>query len=401
MALFGSKRAQMFVFVIVAIVLLVIFGLVYLIVSNSKQVSSQSQLHSQMSERLSSSIHNKIQSCLDSTSREALVIAGEQGGYLFKYQGGLTPKSYRQFGVNTVDLSVKNLKYGASYWLIQPNVKLNSYGLFVFPYLSHEDLIPGFRVVTIQDNLESYVLNNFEKCFNLEDVKAQFNNSNAHLTGVPKVSVVFNKKNVVFKLHYPLSAYGKQYSDFVSTVNVPFSQMYYAAQCFVNHDIHNLSFDVDNFADVCKPPRGISLVPVITAGSSNGAGYSLLAVNSSQQDLNMNTPVVLYFIRMNRRPVLFNLTSCARLDSNPLSSTTLSLSGGSHKLDFTNCVADPDADSTYITFGRSYDGKNKIYANKIVNFNCTSPTESVKYYVQAYDPFLGSDIQFLSIKCES
>ncbi len=391
---FDSKKAQTFIFVIVAIVILVIVGLVSLIVSNTKTQQSIAQAKKETTEALSNSIPSMIQTCLDSSARSAIYLAGQQGGYIFKSQGGLTPDDYSIFGVHVANLKVSGLEYGGAYWILEPdNVETSTYGIFTFPYLSHSELLPSFKTITVQDNLQSYVLNDFQKCFDLEKVKSEFKNANVHLVGMPSVSVDFNKKNVVFTLNYPLSAYDHQYTSFTSTVNVPFSSMYKSAECFVNNDIHNLTFDVNSFNSVCHPLKGISLTPYAEVGNRNNAGYSVMMVNSTLQDPNMNKPVVLYFLRQNRHPVLINLTKCAKLNGHLITSNSITVKAGD-EFDLTGCAFDPDEDNLVVSVN------NLLYPLdfKVDNKLCKSGQTS-KWKISAYDHLVYSHPQTLEVKC--
>ncbi len=390
---FDSKKAQTFIFVIVAIVILVIIGLVSLVVSNTKTQRSIAQVKNQTASTLSNSIPSMIQTCLDSSAKNAVYLAGQQGGYIFKSQGGLTPDDYSLFGVRVANLNINGLKYGGAYWILEPNnIETSTYGVFVFPYLSHSDILPGFPTVTVQDNMRAYVMNHFQKCFDLEKVKQEFKNANVHLVGEPSVSVSFNKQNVVFILKYPLSAYNHQYTSFTSTVNIPFGSMYKSAECFVNNDIHNLTFDVNSFNSVCHPPKEISLLPYNEAGNNNHAGYSIMIVNSTLQDPSMNKPVVLYFLRQNRHPVLINLTNskCAKLNGHAITSDSITVKKGD-KLDFTNCAFDPDEDKLML------DVNNALYqlTFTVDNKLCTSS----KWTISAYDGKVKSYPQTLKVKC--
>ncbi len=389
-----SKRAQVFIFVIVAIVLIVLIGLTVLIVSNIKSQKSVAQAKKETTEALSNSIPSMIQTCLDSSARNAVYLAGQQGGYIFKSQGGLTPDDYSIFGVHVANLKVSGLEYGGAYWILEPdNVETSTYGIFTFPYLSHSELLPSFKTITVQDNIRAYTLNSFQKCFDLEKVKSEFKNANVHLVGVPSVSVSFNKKNVMFTLNYPLSAYNHQYTSFTSTVNVPFSSMYKSAECFVNNDIHNLTFDVNSFNSVCHPPKEISLLPYVEAGNRNNAGYSVIIVNSTLQDPNMDKPVVLYFLRQNRHPVLINLTKCAKLNGHLITSNSIDVKVGD-KFDLTSCAFDPDEDKLVVSIN------NLLYpvAFKVDNKLCKSG-QTVKWKISAYDHLVYSYPQTLEVKC--
>ena len=390
---FGSKKAQTFIFVIVAIVILVIIGLVSLVVSNTKTQRSVAQVKNQTANTLSTSIPSMIQTCLDSSAKNAVYLAGQQGGYIFKSQGGLTPDDYSLFSVHVANLNIPGLKYGGAYWILEPNnVETSTYGVFTFPYLSHSELLPGFKTITVQDNMQSYLLNNFQKCFDLGKVKQDFKNANIHLVGMPSVSVSFNKKSVVFTLKYPLSAYNHQYNSFTSTVNVPFSSMYKSAECFVNNDIHNLTFDVDSFNSVCHPSKGISLLPYNEVGNNNHAGYSIMIINSTLQDPSMNKPVVLYFLRQNRHPVLINLTKskCAKLNGNPITSSSITVKK-EDKLDFTSCVFDPDEDKLMLNINNVLHPLTFTVDNKL----CSSSN----WIISAYDSKVKSSPQTFEVKC--
>ena len=350
--LLSKKKGQMFMFIIVAIIIIAIIILVSIIVSNSKSSETEAKAEQQMAKQTSTSIPDEAQHCADLAAQRAVFLAGKQGGYLFKSQGGLTPEDYSFNGYQIVDLNVPITgdkdNFGKAYWIlanpqdIPPEYpRFNSYGIFFFPYISHKLIISQYKGITIQDNMQQFFLNEFNKCFNLSHLEEK-NKGKVSLEGNPSVKVSFNARDVTFKFYYPLSVYGKQRTYLLSKVNVPFLQMYSDAVCFVNNDINNLSFDVNSAVSKCNLPNDIQIKV-----AAKSKGYSAIRVAYlSKKYLYDGQEYTLDFLRQNRPPVLFNLTNtnCIYVNGNgPYNASNLQVNV-SDEINFTKCAMDPDED---------------------------------------------------------
>ena len=90
-----NKKAQLTIFLILAIVLIIIVTILLMITNYvNKQTSSGEVSDSGETPFDIQPIKNYIEDCLSIVSEEGLVKLGRQGGYLFKSQGG-TVKDYR------------------------------------------------------------------------------------------------------------------------------------------------------------------------------------------------------------------------------------------------------------------------------------------------------------------
>ena len=88
----NSTKAQIAIFIIIGIAVLVATGLLYYIITSTAQQRSASQLEQQrLAAELVQPVDDYVTACLKATSQEALEMLGKQGGVIWKPQGGLTP----------------------------------------------------------------------------------------------------------------------------------------------------------------------------------------------------------------------------------------------------------------------------------------------------------------------
>ena len=86
-----QSKAQVTLFVILGIVLLLSVTLILFIQQMTFQNKLEEQAKSSVNDFIElNSIHQYVTSCLDKVATEGLVLLGEQGGVIYDYQGGLT-----------------------------------------------------------------------------------------------------------------------------------------------------------------------------------------------------------------------------------------------------------------------------------------------------------------------
>ena len=399
-----NKKSQLFLFVIVAIVILVVFFLLFFLsYSFYKNTLQRNVLSSSYKENLLT-IDTLMQNCLENSAKKGLLLVGRQSGYIYKSQGGLTPDDYNINGVPLFmdDVEVDGLKSRMAFWIFKSNFdippaypSIGSFGFPVFPYLDQKSiLLPIKKPITIEDNLEAFVLHDFEKCFNISSLNLSFRNQ-LSLSGEPFVNVTFNKGNVRFLLHYPIKFYDKVIKDKSYTARVDFKLLFEIAEKAVINDINSVSFSIDSTLNKYGYPKNF-VIEVF-----NGKYYDVVAVKDISSKIG-GKPFGLYFLRQNRPPVLKNLrvkdedgNYCYGLSDNPIEVCSYD-----DAIDFSNCfVADPDEDRVLVLINsqNSFTQVNKFKPNasligdfdyniSVVDSGGLSDWETINIKVKCCDP---------------
>ncbi len=401
-----SKKSQLFLFVIIGIIILVVFFLLFFLSYSFYKSSLQRNVLSSSYKENLLTIDTLMQNCLENSAKKGLLLIGRQSGYIYRSQGGLTPDDYN---INDVplfmdDVEVDGLKSRMAFWIFKSNFdvppaypSIGSFGFPVFPYLDQKSiLLPVKKPITIEDNLEAFVLHDFEECFNISSLNLSFRNQ-LSLSGEPFVNVTFNKGNVRFLLHYPIRFYDKVIKDKAYTAKVDFKLLFEIAERAVINDIKNVSFSINSTLDKYGYPKNF-VIEVF-----NGRYYDVVAVKDVSYKIG-GKPFGLYFLRQNRPPVLKNLrvkggdgNYCYGLSTNPIEVCSYD-----DAIDFSNCfVADPDEDKVLVLITSLQNGltqvnKFKPNASLIGDFNYNisvvdsgglSDWEIIKIKVKCCDPY--------------
>jgi len=88
------KKAQLTLFVIIGLILLITVSMILY----TQRVTLNNKLQSQAKQAVSgfieqNSLNQYVKGCLDLVASDGLLLLGEQGGVIFEYQGGLTPST--------------------------------------------------------------------------------------------------------------------------------------------------------------------------------------------------------------------------------------------------------------------------------------------------------------------
>lgn len=111
------KKSQITIFILLGIVIFIIFGFLIYVTSNLSESSLARQRERTKREFLTTTpIKYYITSCLDESAEKALRILGNQGGYIFNFQGGLVDRS-----VPFVSYNDSGNLYNVSYLIFRSN----------------------------------------------------------------------------------------------------------------------------------------------------------------------------------------------------------------------------------------------------------------------------------------
>ena len=273
------KKGQITFFIILAIVLLIIIiSLIFLTKSVLMKKIEQETKISEETKLNIQPIKNFVDACLEKVSKEALILMGKQGGYIYKSQGGtLIDYDKRDEGIDFIYYPAN--QYKVSYLIYPPRLasgptyfsEAPKYPWTHFPYSSDtstEESFTGYFGVSnlapltrsfgphsMREQLKTYIESNFEKCADFSAFEKQGLEINK---GKPVVDVDMAENDVNFKLTYPLEIENPitkertALRDFFSKRNIRLKKIHFFIQDMILKDISDVKFDIaskKNFRD--------------------------------------------------------------------------------------------------------------------------------------------------------
>lgn len=268
-----KRKAQITIFIIIGIIILVGIGMaIYLLSAKAKRGSEQAVTQG-LQPAAVQSVKDYITSCLDVAASQSLELIGKQGGILYESQGGLTPEPLTIFkGKAYLDYDGLKLVYdivpptgniGDIYFSEPPNYPWPRFphtasGVQNYGYFGVSKLPPLYREISgpmsIQDQLEKSIVVNVLKCADWSTFELQGLNIDA---GAPSVQMIIaenktqleSEEYISFVLNW--SVIIKEYATQAqSTLNqftviypVRFGQIYYAVKEIIDSDITNVSYE--------------------------------------------------------------------------------------------------------------------------------------------------------------
>jgi len=220
-----TKKAQITMFVVIGIVILILVGMViYFITYSTKRQSQKSVKITQQSTIRTQQVSNFVSSCLEKTAKDGLVLASRQGGYIFTDQRG-------QQQLATVNYSNKD-SYHVAYAITVNEDKLI-------------DLNKGESLadsLSIQSQLEYYINNTIDGCVDFSVLEKQgFEITNSGKNTEVKISEI----GIAVNLYYPIDvSYVKtgdkaHYENFNADINVGLNKTYGIANAMVSGNSEN------------------------------------------------------------------------------------------------------------------------------------------------------------------
>ena len=135
------KNAQVTIFIIVGIILLIGIGMmIYLVSFRAEKRSEEQVVVQKLRKSVIRSVNDYITSCLDVAAAEALALVGKQGGVLYNTQGSLYPEPVAGEGQDYIvydeikviyDIIPPQGNIGDIYFSIPPQYPWNK-----FPYVN-------------------------------------------------------------------------------------------------------------------------------------------------------------------------------------------------------------------------------------------------------------------------
>jgi|TARA_Y100000310_G_scaffold289404_1_gene315776 hypothetical protein len=353
-----SIKSQVTIFMMLGIVILIVIGFVFYLSKNVvKKPAQQSIKKTQTTAIETQPIKEFVTSCVDKLSKDAIILLGEQGGYIYKKQGGtLTDFSDSQAGLFFIRNNKLNVAYNinkASLYAPPPYAtNPPTYPWITFPYRTRVSSSKKFTGIfglssmpplessngphSIQTQIETFVDSNMEECLDFSFFEEQgFEITKA----TSKTNVIVGRKDVSVRSEIPLKVTNTisdetlDLKDFSTTLNIRLKDTYQYIQTLIRNDISDIKFDLGNPDN----NKNSFFVRINHDAFSNDDLVTITDENS----LIYGQPFQYIFARQNRIPALYYIKNPILRFPRDHVITENDLLGGS-ELD----AEDPDEDQT-------------------------------------------------------
>ncbi|MBI2208023.1 hypothetical protein HYU50_00855 [Candidatus Woesearchaeota archaeon] len=318
-----QKKTQITIFLIIGIVMVMVaVSLILVARYASKKVSKQETVDVKEASFDVQPVKNFVTECLSVTSKNGLKLLGQQGGYLFRSQGGLLV-DYP--GTDEGIFFIKNDNSKVIYDILKPRFPVReympsipSYPWKTFPYTDESKAAETFQGKSafgfnnfppinssfgqnsMQQQLISYTENNIDKCL---DFSIFENQGISVIKGKKEVNVGINENDVVFRMRYDMvienlvSGEKTSLNDFLVRHKVRLGKLHNFISNLIESDIGDIKFNILN--------NTISSFDVeLKKDAHNNDDLIIITDKDSSLD---NQPYKYYFARKNRNPALFYL----------------------------------------------------------------------------------------------
>lgn len=314
-------KSQVTMLMIVGLVLFIVISLVlYLSKSAIRKQSQQSIKKTQETAIESQPVKEFVSKCLDKLAKDAIVLLGKQGGYIYTSQGG-TLIDYGDTDEGLFFVNHQGLK--VAYNILPPKFAISPYSSEIpdypwlaFPYLtptSNAESFGGFFGInsmpplystdgpnSIQTQIENFIDSNMFSCldFNI------FEKQGLGIAARPaKTSAIIGSSDVAIKSTIPMSITNpktnevSELSDFSASVNIRLRDNYFFARELIENDIRNVKFDIGDVKNN-KDFLDVSLIKNVFSNDD------LIIITDGKSLINGN-PYEYVFARRNRNPSLY------------------------------------------------------------------------------------------------
>ncbi|MBD3355206.1 hypothetical protein GF361_04440, partial [Candidatus Woesearchaeota archaeon] len=222
----NSKKAQITVFILIGLIILIIFGFLFYLVNLKERSESEINIEKFTSEVLKPKILEQYTTlCLDEALEQGLILIGKQGGYI-----NFSDDDYLLFNQDKIN------------YAIIPGPVSRQYNL------------PPIRssfTKNIAGELKEYIEKETKKCTDFSALQQIPELSSYKISdGTPDAEIRFAENEVIVFLTYPVNfTYPdakpiKRLVRFVSKENVRFERIYRAVADLVEKDIYDPGFNI-------------------------------------------------------------------------------------------------------------------------------------------------------------
>jgi hypothetical protein len=370
-------KAQVTMFMVIGLVILVTFALLIYIVSY-KQVKEAAQgIPSQISKRTAvSSVKEYADDCVASTAAAALEILGKQGGRLYKFQKSIADNpleviEYDGFNVSysivppqgqvgPYTSTIPDYPWTGFPWII----KENNQSLWLYGYFGLPEFPPlyDFSSNSVQEMLETYIDNNLINCFDksrFPGIDFQIGQPSTKMIIARNISQLSTEEFISFGVEWPIqviSADSKtELRNFVVNYPVSFGRAYYHAKTLIDSDASNVDFNPKNY-------QGYDIQII-----NNVKDYDDIIIFTDKRSKIMGMPFSFYIARKNRPPALFRINKSVT-DKEFCIGTKFEvnnnrLTASANQLNYQLDALDPDEDNIFFSLSPT---APELYASSMI-----------------------------------
>ena len=313
-----KKRAQVTVYIIIGMVILLLATLFFYLKGTTEKVQTVQELvRAQKIPSEIKPITTYVTASLDTAARKGLYLIGMQGGYIYDHQGGLTPDDAKTifYGEHEVSYGIykQETEYLSFYQPYPPEYPWDiSSPATIFPYIAgtlninsghfgDENLPPlDDSGPSIQLQLESFITSYLQ---NLD--LTLFKEHGFDITeGEMDVSVVIGENDVTVFLTYPLEI-TKRATNEVTNINyfytnhqIRLKKIYNLAHDIINEDIVRVLFNISD------PSNNKDSMTIKKITNANPPKHDDIIIINDDKSMLYAEPYTFQFARENRYPAL-------------------------------------------------------------------------------------------------
>lgn len=318
---FSASKSQVTMLMAVGLVLFIAVSLVlYLSKSVVKKQSQQNVKRIQETAIDTQPIKDFVTKCLDKLAKDAMLLLGRQGGYIYTSQGGtLVDYSDTDEGAFFVKYNNHNVAYNIlppKFALLPYSSETPDYPWTTFPYRtasSNAEIFEGFFGISnipplvssegpnsMQSQIESFIDNNMAGCADFSIFEKQGFDITMNST---KTLVVIGSGDVSVKSTIPLTITNSvtketlELSEFSANLNIRLRDIYFFTKELIQNDIKNIKFDIGT-TDNDKHFMSVKLIKNIFSSDD-------LEIVTDEKSLIYGAPFEYTFVRRNRAPALY------------------------------------------------------------------------------------------------
>lgn len=317
----NAKRSQVTMLMILGLVIFIVISLVlYLSKSAVRKQGQQNIKNIQEAALETQPIKEYAVKCLDKLSKDAVLLLGRQGGYIYASQGGPLV-DYQDTDEGLFFVSHNGFK--VAYNILPPKFTIPPYASEApdypwktFPYrtsASNTEIFDGFFGISnipplnssegpnsIQAQIESFVDSNLASCMDSGIFAKQGLEIRMQK---PKTSVTIGSSNMAvassmqISISNPKTKEAAELDEFSTTLDIGMRDAYFFAKDLIENDIKNIKF---NISDARNSKESLSVEIIRDAFLKDD-----LVVITDDKSLISGNPYKYVFARKNRMPALF------------------------------------------------------------------------------------------------
>lgn len=319
-------KSQITMLMIIGLALFIIVSFVFYLSKSAIKKQSQQNIKKTHETAIDTQpIKEFINKCLDKLAKDALVLLGKQGGYIYTSQGG-TLIDYSDTDEGLFFIKHDNLK--VAYNILPPKFAVAHYSSDIpdypwttFPYksdASNEETFEGFFGISnlpplnpsggpnsIQSQIEAFIDNNIAACADFNLFKSQ--GYDIHI-GKSKTHVTIGNADFRIKSEMPtkieniVSKETSEIKEFSADMQVNLLNSYFFAKYLIENDVKNIKFNISTAG--YNAATSIQLIKNVFSDGSRKIKADLVIL-TDESSLIYGKPLKYTFAIRNRAPALY------------------------------------------------------------------------------------------------